>query len=73
MTVATTLAFEGLMTHLKDLSAKRIARESSAVALGIDEETRRFWSGNAGNAKARRRWRRRNIPNSQRGNMGAMK
>lgn len=32
----------------------------------LTDEVYRFWKANAGNAKARRRWRRRDIPNSQR-------
>jgi hypothetical protein len=31
----------------------------------IDWGTHQFWKANAGNAKARRRWRRRNVPNTQ--------
>jgi hypothetical protein len=38
----------------------------------IDRETYRLWKANAGNAKARRRWRRRDIPNGQRAEVIAM-
>jgi hypothetical protein len=31
----------------------------------INPETYRMWKANSGNAKARRRWRRRNVPNTQ--------
>jgi hypothetical protein len=36
------------------------------VLWNINPETYRMWKASAGNAKARRRWRRRDIPNSQR-------
>lgn len=42
------------------------ARERGETDVGISEETFQFWKANAGNAKARRRWRRRNVPNMQR-------
>ena len=32
----------------------------------INRDTYLFWRANAGNAKARRRWRRKDIPNRQR-------
>lgn len=36
------------------------------VYFGVSKETYRMWKALAGNAKARRRWRRRNVPNMQR-------
>lgn len=42
------------------------AREQGEIDWGVSEETFQAWKANSGNAKARRRWRRRNVPNSQR-------
>lgn len=42
------------------------ARERGEIDWGVSEETYQFWKSGAGNAKARRRWRRRNVPNTQR-------
>jgi hypothetical protein len=39
---------------------------STGQLFRIDAETHRYWKANAGNAKARRRWRRRDFPNTQR-------
>jgi hypothetical protein len=37
---------------------------------GIDRGTYLLWKANAGNAKARRRWRRKDIPNRQKASTG---
>jgi hypothetical protein len=45
------------------------ARARGEIDWGVSEEAyqfwKEFWKGGAGNAKARRRWRRRNVPNTQ--------
>jgi hypothetical protein len=46
--------------------AADVGLEESAPAFHINPETYRLWKANTGNAKARRRWRRRDIPNTQR-------
>lgn len=46
--------------------ALAVARERGETDIGIDEATFQLWKAHAGNAKSRRRWRRRNLPNAQR-------
>lgn len=47
-----------------------VSRERGEIDWGVSEETYQFWKASAGNAKSRRRWRRRDIPNSQRPAVG---
>jgi hypothetical protein len=58
------VTFQELVDELR-----KAAERSSADApiYGINVETYRMWKANAGNAKSRRRWRRRGMVNTQRG------
>jgi hypothetical protein len=58
------VTFQELVDELR-----KAAERSSADApiCGINAETYRMWKANAGNAKSRRRWRRRGMVNTQRG------
>jgi len=46
-------------------SAAHAPDADERTLLRIDHDTYRAWKANSGNAKARRRWRRREVPNSQ--------
>lgn len=76
-TYASTLAVPGaqwtsMLDELRDQCLAGHDEPTAATELltiarwGVDPETKAFWRANAGNAKARRRWRRSNLPNSQR-------
>lgn len=58
-----------MVTDLKALSDADLADPTSdgrGALWGIDPGIYRTWKDNSGNAKRRRRWRRRALPNTQR-------
>lgn len=60
-----------LLLGLHEIAMHRNTEPATACELraqyawGVDAETHCFWRAQMGNAKARRRWKRRSIPNSQ--------
>jgi len=51
---------------LDDLRDAVVKDDSRVLWRPMTPNERRSWTGHMGNAKARRRWRRRHLPNTQR-------
>lgn len=55
-----------LLGHLQEAAVREAsATTATKEQVLLSEANRWFWKANAGNARARRRWRRRNLRNSQ--------